>query len=245
MPRKLKALLAAVVVLTALTGCVSKPQRQALNRAAAPQLKSITVLQMRPSEPTVMIMNNPGYQFGLIGALVAEANMAPKRAQLREHLKQAQFDEVVAFRETFDALLQQRGYQVIWPDALEEPEGKKTKRDMWGQRKALVAVHEGDAQLDINFGFVGYASAGAGDAQPYRPTVTMTARLMTADGKTKLFQDTFVYNNVFNTPDAVVIDPDQRFVYPDSTDLEKAGVAKADGLKLAVQAIAEKIAAQL
>lgn len=243
--RKQFVLLTAVLSAALLSGCVSAPQRQSLNRAAVPELKSITVLPMRASEPTVVIMNNPGHQFGLIGVLVAEANMAPKRARLREHLDQAEFDEAVVFRDAFDAALQQRGYSVIWPATLEDGEGKKTKRDIWGQRKAVAAIQDADAQLDINFGFVGYASAGAADAQPYRPTVTMSVRLLGADGKTKLFQDTFAYNNVFNAPHAVVIDPDQRFVYPDSEDLEEAGVQTAEGLKLAVQAIAEKIAAQL
>lgn len=241
-----QAILLATIVLSAtfLSGCVSAPQRQSLNRAAVPELKSITVLPMRESEPTVMIMNNPGHQFGLIGALVAEANMAPKRARLREQMQQAGFDEVAVFREAFDAALQQRGYSVTWPTDLED-QSKKTKRDMWGQRKTVAAIQGADAQLDVNFGFIGYASAGAADAQPYRPTATMSVRLLGADGKVKLFQDTFVYNNVFNTPQAVVIDPDQRFVYPDSSDLEKAGVQTAEGLKVAVQAIAEKIAAQL
>jgi hypothetical protein len=245
MLRRQFVLLAGLVLIASLvTGCVSAPPRQSFNHTAAMQVKSIKVLPMRAGEPTVMIMNNPGYQFGLIGALVAEANMAPKRARLREQLQQAKFDEFQVLQQALEAALQQRGYTVSWPDSLVDA-GKKTKRDMWGQRKTVGSIDGSDAQLDVNFGFVGYAAAGVTDSDPYRPTVTISARLLGADGKTKLFQDIFVYNNVFNTPQAVIVDPDQRFVYADSKKLDEAGAQTAEGLKTAIQAIAEKIAAQL
>jgi hypothetical protein len=69
--------------------------------------------------------------------------------------------------------------------------------------------------------------------------------LIGADGKTRLFEDNFAYHNVFNQNYAVVIEPDERFSYPDFDDLDAANNESAEGLKTAIQALADKIAEQL
>lgn len=43
-----------------LTACASAPPRQTYNREANSTIKSISVLPMRESKPTVMMMNHPG-----------------------------------------------------------------------------------------------------------------------------------------------------------------------------------------
>jgi hypothetical protein len=239
-------LCACVSILLLVTACVTTPPRQAYNREANSQTKSISVLPARASEPQVLIMNNPGAQFGLIGALVAEANLAGKRQKLRTQLTEAGFDQDAYLREVLGSALEKRGYTVAWPERQVEEPNQKVKRDQWGLRKAYAASSEPQMQLDINYGFIGYAAAGASKSAPYRPTVVVSARMKGADGKSTLFTDMFVYNNVFPAlNDAVMIEPDSRFVYPDFDDLDAANAQSADGLRAAIAALADKIAERL
>lgn len=228
-----------------LVGCVSAPPRQSFNRTES-AISSIAVLPMRPSEPQVMIMNNPGYQFGLIGALVAEANLAAKRGKLRTKLEQAGFDQGRVLQEALGRALEKRGYTVVWPNDLVDR--GNAPREAMGGRKSYPAIANAQAQLDVNYGFIGYAAAGATSNAPYRPTVTMSVRLLSADGSRTLFRDTFVYNNVFSVGpmrDSTTIEPDPRFAYPAFDDLDAAGSKPAEGLRVAIEAIAEKIAGRL
>lgn len=245
-PRAAARLLVCFALASLLTACVSAPPRQSFNRDAHVGLKSIAVLPMRASEPQVLIMNNPGHQFGLIGALVAEANLAGKRDKLRTQLAQADFDQNLHLRQALGAALEKRGYTVIWPQSLVEESSAKVKREQWGLRKSYAASTEPHAQLDLNYGFIGYAAAGATKNAPYRPTVTMSVRMVAPDGKTTLFTDTYIYNNVFPMMnESVMIEPDPRFVYPDFDDLDKADAQSADGLRIAIDAVAERIAGNL
>lgn len=239
---RLSALLVAASIVS---GCVSAPPRQSYNRAAQ-AVKTIVVLPMRQSTADVVIMNNPGYSFGLIGALVAEANLAPKRDKLRTQLRQAGFDQGAALRESLGRALQQRGYAVVWPEQLIDP-NSHTPRDGFGGRKAFGSVGDGQAQLDMDFNFIGYTAAGATKNAPYRPTVRVSARLIDSTGKSTLFRDTFAYNNVAIGParDAVSIEADPQYSYPDFDDLDAADAKSAEGLRVAIQAIADKIAERL
>jgi hypothetical protein len=245
-PRAAARLCLCLALALLLTACVSTPPRQSFNRDANVGLKSIAILPMRTSEAQVMIMNNPGHQFGLIGALVAEANLAGKRDKLRTQLAQAGFDQNLYLREALGSALEKRGYMVIWPQALVETPDAKTKREQWGLRKAYAASSEPHAQLDINYGFIGYAAAGATKDAPYRPTVTMSVRMVSPDGKSTLFTDTYTYNNVFPfLNESVTIEADPRFVYPDFDDLDNADAQSAEGLRVAIDALAARIAENL
>jgi len=227
-----------------MTGCVSAPPRQTYNREANSTIKTIAVLPMRRSEASVMMMNHPGASFGLIGALVMAGDLSSKQNKLEHHLLAARFDQHEALRQALAAALQKRGYDVLWPEQLVDTDGK-TPRDNYGLRKSYATTTSAQAQLDINFGFLGYAAAGASDKQPYRPTATLFARLVGADGKTFYFRDSFAYNNVFNLDYAIVAEPDMRFAYPDFDALDAAGTQSVDGLTLAIDSLADKIAAQL
>ena len=81
---------------------------------------------------------------------------------------------------------------------LPQVQAGKVDRGSLGLRKAYAARTGADAQMDVNFGFVGYAAAGAGSGSPYRPTATVAVRLVSPDGKQNYYTDYYAYNNVFN-----------------------------------------------
>ena len=60
----------AALLALAATGCVSMPEQQAYNRDVHANVKTIAVLETQPTETTVMMLNHPGANFGLIGGLV-------------------------------------------------------------------------------------------------------------------------------------------------------------------------------
>ena len=99
--------------------------------------------------------------------------------------------------------------------------------------------------MDVNFGFVGYAAAGAGKSAPYRPTVSASIRLVSPDGKQNLYTDYVVVNNVFNMKNAVVAEADAQYAYPGFSDLEAAGTASVDGLRQAIDSVALKMSQQI
>ncbi len=232
--------------LLTLTACATAPPQQSYNRAANSQIKTIRVLPMRESE-TGLFFNSPGMQFGLIGALIATGDMASKRSRLVQNLAAEHFDPQAIFKARFNDTMQRRGYTILWPVPMTESQASKVPRERWGERKAYAALSDADAQLDVNFGFMGYAAAGAGKSAPYRPTVSMSARLVSADGRAKLFSETLNYNTIgaFNVGNPINISPDPACAYPNFSDLQVAGASSAQCLTAAIEAVADKLAEQL
>lgn len=228
-----------------LAGCASVPESRAFNRAAHGGIEVIDVLPMQAREVDLMIVNNPGYSFGLIGFGIAEANRIPKRNWLREQVATEKFDHLAVFRTRFTQAMEARGYQLRWPDPLIQDKAVKTARTDLGLRKQYVANGE-NAQLDLAFGFIGYASAGSQDNAPYRPSLVAAGKLQSADGRTGLFSEVVVYNDVFPfySGKSIVIQPDAAFRYPDFDDLRTAGSTSVEGLRVAVEATADKLAEQ-
>ncbi len=203
------------------------------------------MLPFAKSEIDLLIVNNPGYNLGLIGAGIAEAHRLPKRNWLRRQVASDGFDHLEVFRARFTEAMQARGYRLQWPEPLVVVKNVKVPRATLGLRKSYRPVSS-DAQMDIGFGFIGYAAAGTQDSAPYRPTVVAAAKLISADGKNPLFTEVVNYNEVFGFYEgkAIVLQPDDAFRYPDFDDLEAAGPTAVSGLKAAFEATADKLAEQ-
>jgi hypothetical protein len=237
------AFFTAVLSAFALSGCVSMPEQQAFNREAHANVKNVAVLETWPTNTSVFMLNHPGASFGLIGGLIAAGDQASKEKKFRGWMEQAGFDPLTYFKQALDARMSERGYTLRWPQS--QTQTAKVQRGAFGLRKSYKGQMDVDAQLDVNFGFVGYAAAGAGKGSPYRPTATIGVRLVSADGKQNYYTDYFAYNNVFNLQKAVALNASESFVYPSFNDMETAGVASVDGVKAAIDALAAEIAKQL
>lgn len=242
-PNRIFGLALAGLFAMAATGCASMPEQQAYNRDAHSNVKTIAVLETQPTKTTVMMLNHPGASFGLIGGLVAAADQSSKQSKYDAILRKTQFEPLAYFRERLSTHMTERGYTLLWPAT--QVQASKVDRGSFGLRKAYAPTQNADAQMDVNFGFVGYAAAGAGNGSPYRPTATIAVRLVGPDGKQNYYTDYYAYNNVFNIKKAVVIDGDAKYVYPGFDDLEKADIDSVEGLKQAIDALAARIAGQL
>jgi hypothetical protein len=243
MKRTLRGLIAAALTVVVLTGCISMPKQQAFNRQSHASVKTIAVLPTHKTNTSVFMLHHPGASFGLIGGLIAAGDQASKEKRFREVMEQARFEPLAYFRERLDAHLVGRGYTLVWPQS--QVETGKVARGMFGLRKTYAPIQAADAQLDVNFGFVGYAAAGAGDGAPYRPTATVGVRLVSPDGQQNFYSDYVAYNNVFNLKDAVTLEADAKYSYPGFDDLHSAGPVAVDGLKAAIDSVAAEVARQL
>jgi hypothetical protein len=237
---------AVVCLFLSLAGCVTAPKHLGYNKESNAPVKHVVVLSMRHSEINLMIVNNPGFSFGLIGLAVAEANMAPKRHWLQDEVVKDHFDYIGEFKDELTKAMADRGYELLWSDPVQIADGAKdVPRENYGLRKTYQPVTNADAILDINFGFVGYAAAGSSDKAPYRPTVVISARLVGADGKKVLFEDFIVYNSVFPfLKDPITVEPDEHYVYPEFNALQASGPEAVKGLQSAFHATADELAKQ-
>jgi hypothetical protein len=234
-----------VLALIALAlGACSTFKPQAYNRQANESVKRIQVLPMPEANVRLFVFNAVGYNFGLIGMLITEANRDGKEDWLQAQVKSADFNQFSSLKNELDAAMTQRGYQLSWPEPLTRT-NKQAPRDKLGLLKRYGAVQSADAQLDIGVNFVGYAAAGSGKGQPYRPTVLITMRLLDASGKKVLYQDQFLHHNVFDNKTAVVLEPNVSYSYPNFSDMKSADAVAVDGLKEAVERTAKAMAEQL
>lgn len=237
------AILATICLFVA--ACATAPKPQAFNREAHPDIKAIAVLPQPQTQVDVVMLNHPGANFGLIGALIAEGDMAAKENALEKVAASSGFVPVEFFRAELDAALRERGYEPRWPEpvAAKLESGERARN---ARIAASVATHpDADAHLELSLNLVGYAAAGAGDAQPYRPTVALSARLLSRDGSQVLFRDSILYHNVFNNRTAITIEPHPDYVYADFDALEKDGERVVEGLRIAIAEAARSLAAQL
>lgn len=237
-----KRILTASLVLS-LAGCVSPPPQQTYNKEANQGIKTIQVLQLPPTEPGVFIKNNPGGSFGLVGAVVSQSDLAVKRKKLRDALEASHIDYVAAFKTALTEAMERRGYTLIWPEPTVET--TRSKRQANGARKAFGSIDNADAQLDVSFQFFGYAASGSGAGSPYRPTGWLLAQLVSADGQTTLFSETLAYHNVFDLKGAIVISPDEKYSYPNFSDIDDAQSQAAEGMRVLAETLAATLAEQL
>jgi hypothetical protein len=223
----------AVLMLVALLSACATIKPQAYNKQANAERKTIQVLAMPQANVRLFVFNAVGNNFGLIGMLLTEADRNNKENWLQGKVAEQQFNQFTTFKTTFDQQMSERGYRLVWPEPLTH-EAKEVRRDKNGLRKQYAAVQGVDAQMDIGVNFVGFAAAGSGKSQPYRPTVLVTVRLLDPSGKQVLFQDQILYHNVVNTKGAVIVEPDPAYAYPKFDDLKAADATAVKGLAEAV-----------
>lgn len=235
-----------LIVLTLLLGaCVSVPKPQAFNRAAYPDIQNIAVVPMPEIEVDVTMMNHPGMNFGLVGGLIALGDLAAKRSDVQEITEAAGFDPMQLFRDELDATLRERGYTPTWAVNWREERAGTKAAARAALDRSVAANPTSHAHLQVTMNFVGYAAAGAGDAQPYRPTVAISAELLDAGGQVVLFRDQIYYHNVIGSQTAIILEPSPDHVYPDFGALKQGGPRIVEGLRDAVRESARKLGAQL
>ncbi|MCU7374230.1 hypothetical protein PEC18_26200 [Paucibacter sp. O1-1] len=227
---------AALAMGVLLAGCAAPPAKQAFNSAAASHVKTVAVLR-QPNQDSfeAVVLAHPGASFGLIGGLVAAADMQAKSTRLSAALDPQQ----TKLQERFSAKLAERlsglGYEA---SVLEMPKSSKDDEVLAVAKRQQTA----DAYLSIQL--VG-AYWAAGPSSDYFPRVLAKVRKMDGRSGQVLYEDIFSYGYVMPNAPTIHLASDAKFRFADIDALCKDGTTTRDGLLAGLDAIAEQIATDL
>lgn len=229
-------LLGACVALALLTGCAQAPKKQAFNAAAAGHIKAVLVTQ-NPNQESydVAILAHPGMSFGLIGGLVAAADMQSKSAKLTAAIDVGE----TRLQERFSAQLTQKLGDLGYATSITMLPKELRDEEVLGQAKAQG---KGDAVMAVRL-TGGYWAAGP--SSDYFPRLVANVRTFDAQSGATLYEDTFTYG--YAVPNAPTIhmasDPQYRFANIDA--LVADPVKTRQGLLAGLEAIAAQVAQDL
>ncbi len=232
----IKALL-LVVVVTGLVGCAQPLKKQAFNSAAAAHIVTLVVTQ-KPNQDQydAAVLAHPGVSFGLIGGLIAAADMQNKSNQLTASIdpKETRLQERLGF--ILQNRLTQSGYQVKTVTL------KKDTKDeeILGQVRALGETSDAVLSVDLTGA---YWAAGPGS--DYFPRlVARVKKIDGKDGKT-LYEDLLTYG--YNSPQlqSVHLISAEQFRFATIGALTADAAKTRKGLLDGLDAIADQIVIDL
>lgn len=226
--------LIAILAFVSLSGCGSFP-KQPFNAEAHSDINIIALANVgTPDGVAVRMLNHPGDNFGLVGVLIAEGDMASKTDRFEDSIAERGYDYVRHFTETLSNRLDNMGYQTRRVRV--EREGD---RDEFAQSYDVSRV---DAVLDVYVTYFGYAAAGA--TTDYRPSFHIAARLVRPAEETVAFVDRIHFNQFSEHSNAIVLDSEPEYAFHDFEELMADPERSIEGLRIAVAQVAKTLAKQ-
>jgi hypothetical protein len=223
----------ALVLL--LVGCAPIP-KQTYNAAQADHVKTVALAHMPDQkEYEAAVLHHAGASFGLIGALIAVADIHAKSKQLTEAIDPAQTRLQSLFGERLTQALQEHGYVVR---QLPIPVGTNADDVV-----DLAAKGEPvDAVLYLN---TGGSYVAAGHASDYVPRVVAFARLSEVPSRKMLYQDVHSYGYEGLAKDSIHAPSDPKYRFANMGALTADPALTRAGLLSGVDLLARRIADDL
>lgn len=220
-----------------LSACASFPQ-QAYNRPANTAVKRIAIVTPAiSSKSSAWLAVHPGASFGLVGGLVAAADISSKSNRLTEVVQAEKFDQTQFFIEALQKELQTKGYETVVVAVDRD-------REKFEFLETYPAIAGSQAVLDMYSGSYGYMAAGV--ATPYRPTLWLASRLVSASDSTAvLFADQIFYNPFGQPKDVITLNAGTEYDANSFDELIANPARVTDGLRVAAAAVATELARQL
>lgn len=225
-----------LVAAAMLAGCAAPLKKQAFNREAAQALRTVAVTQqVNQDSYEAAVLGHPASSFGLIGGLIAVADISAKSARLTNaiHADETRLQE--RFAMAVEQGLRDAGYEasrVMLP------------KDATSEQALEIARKHGpsDAILDSQ---VIAAYWAAGPATSYLPRVLAKVRLLDTRTGATLFEDTFTYGYSAPQLQTVHFAADARYSYTDIEALTADPPTTREGLYEGVKAIVAQIVTDL
>jgi hypothetical protein len=225
------------VAVSWLAGCAA-PQIP-FDRASVGDIKTIGIVTPSfPDSSDVVLASTVGQSFGLVGLMIDTGMKANRDSQFNALLQQRSFSERDVFLESLTGTLQANGYSVATVPATRE------KKDFLAHYPTGT-VPAVDAYLDLVVNGYGYVAAGIGSSTPYRPGISVRARLVSARDSSVLMQNLVVYNPINAADKAVTVAPDPAYQFKDFDALIAEPDKAVAGLRTAAERTAETISALL
>lgn len=233
--RKLR--IAAIVAFASvvLAGCAQLP-RQAFNAQGAGHVKTVVLVHHENQKDyEAAVLGHPGMSFGLIGGLIAAADMQIKSGKLTTAIDPNETRVQERFGEKLRAGLAKAGYQ---PVVLVLPKGK-TADEAMAQAKQQA---QGDAIVVVDV-IAGYWAAGP--STDYVPRLRALVKAVdTKSGKT-LYEDQITYGYAMPNAPTVHLASDPAFRFGSIDALIADPARTREGLYQGIDAIAAQIAVDL
>jgi hypothetical protein len=202
--RTSRAWVVAAAVL--LAGCAQPVVRQAYNAEANQGIKQVVVAQL-PNQKSfeVAILGHPGTSFGLIGGLVAAADMQTKTNKLTAAVDASQ----TRLQDHFSSLLRDgltaQGYAV---EIIMLPQDMDVEQ-------AVAHVKAGSKADAVLVAQVRGGFWAAGPTTDYQPRIEAQLRAVRFDTGATVYEDTFAYGYNANQKDIVHIAADPKYKFKD------------------------------
>jgi len=229
-------ILSWLAIACMLSGCLNVP-RQSFNKAANPHIKTIAVLPVPvPKEHFVNILHHPGLNFGLIGGLVAAAELQSKTDQFTAAVKQNKdFNLAQDFVKSLQSDTTGLTFQLASVDLPAD------RTDFLSDYSGVKV--EADAYLDIVVRSAGYTAQYP--STPYIPSIYAPVRLVDAKTKEVLYSTLIQYGDANPILEVSHIQPADSFRYSNFESLINNQAQAASGLKEGAEKIGQRIVSEL
>ena len=229
-----KGLLAGLL-LVLLVGCAKTPNMN-YNASMHKDIRSIAVVAPKKTvELTIFYHNHPGMSFGLVGGLVAAAELKSKQSEYNELLKSTGFRFDAYFLNKLTTYLEADKYKVVLL-----PSDDKRKSEHMTAYPDTVA----DAYLDIVVNNVGYIAGSP--TSTYKPTVNLGVRLVKKRNKEIVYEKVLAVGENFGVSEDVdYLGCDTKDCHADFDTLKRNALKSVEGLKRAIDKVAKRIAVSL
>jgi hypothetical protein len=220
----------------ALVGCASPVKKQAFNKEGANGLKTVAVAQL-PNQDSyeAAVLAHPGINFGLIGGLIAAADISAKSNRLTGAIGSGETRLQERFASGVSTALRDVGYQTMTVALA------KGLTDA----QMLEAAAKGGGADALLCGEVIGSYWAAGPTTQYLPRVLAKVRLLDARSGATLFEDTFTYGYAQPTMQTIHMSADERYSFATIDALVADPQLTRQGLIDGLTAIAGQIAADL
>ncbi|WP_156370936.1 MULTISPECIES: hypothetical protein [unclassified Acidovorax] len=225
-----------VLVAMLLTGCIQAPKKTAFNQAMATNLKTVLIVRDPDQDRYEAVMiGHPGAGFGLIGALVATADMHAKGSRLTEAIDVNKTTLRDRFEKVLAEKLQAQGYttaRLVLPKDVKEEDMLATARKMGVQADAVLCFR-------LNGGYV-----AAGPTSDYFPSVGVKVVLSDQLDK-ELYADTFSYGYTAPQSKAIHFTSDEQYRFSNIDTLISDPQKTRQGLIAGLDVLATQISLDL
>jgi hypothetical protein len=224
------------ILAVGIVGCSTAPKKIAFNRELTAHVKTIAVVQQKnQASYPARILAHAGANFALIGALVAEAEMAAKSSTLTKALSPYKVDLQDRVHQSLMQKLTEKGYTVA---AVKLPEGTADSQVV----TVAADISKSDAVMVVNSTS---AYIAANHTAPYRPQVRISAEVYDSKTKKSLYKEAFNYGFANQFDDAVMVNADEQYNFSSMSEITKRAQDAASGLTHAIEPLTERIASDI
>jgi hypothetical protein len=233
-----------LLLAIALSGCAAV-EKQAYNRAANTHIKSITIIEPKPSDGFgVQVMSHPALSFGLIGAIAYATEMNTKSNALDSVMKPLNWSLTDSLTDATAKVLEAAGY-VVKRLKVERPVGVISDYKSIIANKSHADLLATNAWLDLATRDPLYIAGGT--TASYVPSIMLTARLVSSKDQTLLYRDDIYFGYPYGAGRVapVMIPSGQEYQFPEHGSLLADPPKTLAGMKEGVDLISKRLAIDL